>query len=266
MCLIALAWQTHPEYPILMVSNRDEFYARPTRRMDFWPDKPVILAGRDLEAGGTWLGVSRTGRIAALTNVRELPEPRAFSRGHLVTTWLEGTHSPETFTQWLRSKGNQLAGYNLIFGNAEYLFWATNRPPESDCDSDFGAKELAPGIYSLSNASLNTPWPKAELAKRRLQNALGENEPLSLVDFCSVTADRETHADLSYYQEKSLGTERLLALSAQWIHTPDYGTRATTVIRRRGDGLWECLEQTFDAQAQLSASAEFSFKEQELSH
>lgn len=262
MCLIALAWRMHPDYPILMISNRDEFYARATRGMDFWPDKPSILAGRDLEAGGTWLGISREGRIAALTNVRELPEPRAFSRGHLVTTWLEGTHSPQAFTWWLQNKGDQLAGYNLLFGNAEQLFWATNRPPESDFDSDFSTKELAPSIYSLSNASLNTPWPKAELAKQRLQNALGENEVRSLVDFCSVTADRELHSDLSYYEEKSLGTERLLALSAQWIHTPDYGTRATTVVRRSTDGCWECLEQTFDDQAQLSASAEFAFKEQ----
>ena len=261
MCLIALAWQTHPEYPILMVSNRDEFYARATKRMDFWRDKPAILAGRDLEAGGTWLGVSKTGGIAALTNVREPPEPRAFSRGHLVTTWLEGTHSPQAFTRWLQSKGNQLAGYNLLFGDAEQLFWATNRPPGHDCESNFSAKELTPGIYSLSNASLNTPWPKAELAKQRLQVALGENEARSLVDFCSVTADRELHADLSHYEENSMDTERLLALSAQWIHTPDYGTRATTVIRRRIDGLWECLEQTFDDQAQLSASAEFSFEE-----
>jgi uncharacterized protein with NRDE domain len=263
MCLIALAWQTHPDYPILMVSNRDEFYARATQSMDFWTDKPDILAGRDLEAGGTWLGISKKGRIAALTNVREQPEPRAFSRGHLVTAWLEGTQSPQAFKQWLQDKGDQLAGHNLLFGNVEQMFWATNRPPGSDCDTNFSAKALAPGIHSLSNASLNTPWPKVELAKQQLQAAIGENEPLSLVDFCSVTANRDLHSDLSYYEDKNLGAERLLALSAQWIHTPDYGTRATTVIRRSTDGTWECLEQTFNNQAQLSASAEFAFEEQE---
>ena len=142
------------------------------------------------------------------------------------------------------------------------MFWTTNRPLGSDCDPNFSAEALAPGIHSVSNASLNTPWPKVALAKRQLQAAIGENEPLSLVDFCSVTADRERDSDLSYYEEKSLSAERLIALSAQWIHTPDYGTRATTVIRRSTHGSWECLEQTFDDQAQLSSSVEFTFKEQ----
>lgn len=240
-----------------MVSNRDEFYARATQGMHYWPDKPAILAGRDLEAGGTWLGISKRGRIAALTNVREQPEPRAFSRGHLVTAWLEGRHSEHTFAQWVQDQSEQLAGYNLLFGDDENLFWATNRTTESG----FSWRELSPSLYSLSNASLNTPWPKAELAKERLEAALARQHASPLEAWCEIVSDRAVNPDLSHYDEDSMGSERLLALSAQWIHTPDYGTRATTVVRRSKDGYWECLEQTFDDQAQLSASAEFSFQE-----
>src|SRR5258708_8722587 len=171
MCLVLVVWRVHPTYPCLVAANRDEFHARPTARAEWWPDHPQILAGRDLEAGGTWLGVTRTGRFAALTNYRD-PEQRlrsapgaaALSRGTLVTSVLESGASVAEGLDYLRDVGANYNGFNLIFSDGERL---------GIYESVRGAgRELGPGIYGLSNHLLDTPWPKVHNAKTRLQAAL----------------------------------------------------------------------------------------------
>src|SRR5580692_7793165 len=171
MCLVLVVWRTHPQYPCLVAANRDEFHARPTAPAAWWSDHPHILAGRDLEAGGTWLGMTRSGRFAALTNYRD-PErlrernPRAGapSRGALVTSMLESNASVAEGLVHLRQVGAHYNGFNLIFSDGERLGIYESAPAMG--------RELEPGIYGLSNHLLDTPWPKVQHAKSRMEQAL----------------------------------------------------------------------------------------------
>ncbi len=199
MCLVLVVWRVHPTYPCLVAANRDEFHARPTARADWWPDRPGILAGRDLEAGGTWLGVTRTGRFAALTNYRD-PEQRR----------------PEAPSR----VGANYNGFNLIFSDGERL---------GIYESVLGSgRELGPGIYGLSNHLLDTPWPKVQLAKTRLEAALlGLTDTAPLLDL--LRDDRPASDAELPRTGVSLEWERLL--SSAFVRAPDYGTRCSTIIR-----------------------------------
>jgi uncharacterized protein with NRDE domain len=222
MCLILLVWRVHPQYPCLVAANRDEFHGRPAAAADWWPDHPQILAGRDLEAGGTWLGVTRSGRFAALTNYRD-PEQRlkrAPSRGALVTSMLASGASVADGLEYLRRVGANYNGFNLIFSDGARL---------GIYESVRGAgRELGPGIYGLSNHLLDTPWPKVQRSKSRLQAAL-----LGLTDTAPLLAllrDDQPASDEQLPQTGvSLEWERLL--SSAFVRAPDYGTRCSTIIR-----------------------------------
>jgi uncharacterized protein with NRDE domain len=222
MCLVLVVWRVHPQYPCVVAANRDESHARPTARAAWWPDHPQILAGRDLEAGGTWLGVTRTGRFAALTNYRD-PEQRradAPSRGALVTSMLESSASVAEGLAYLREVGANYNGFNLIFSDGERL---------GIYESMRGAgRELGPGIYGLSNHLLDTPWPKVQHAKSRLATAL-----LDMSDTAPVLAllrdDRPAPDDQLPQTGLSLEWERLV--SSAFVRASDYGTRCSTIIR-----------------------------------
>jgi uncharacterized protein with NRDE domain len=222
MCLVLVVWRVHPMYPCLVAANRDEFHARPTARAEWWPDHPEILAGRDLEAGGTWLGVTRTGRFAALTNYRD-PEQRRTgtpSRGALVTSILESGASVAEGLSYLGDVGANYNGFNLIFSDGERL---------GIYESVLGTgRELGPGIYGLSNHLLDTPWPKVQIAKTRLQAALlgltGTAPLLELLRDDRPASDAELPRT-----GVSLEWERLL--SSAFVRGPDYGTRCSTIIR-----------------------------------
>jgi uncharacterized protein with NRDE domain len=209
-------------YPCLVAANRDEFHARPTARAEWWPDHPEILAGRDLEAGGTWLGVTRTGRFAALTNYRD-PEQRRTgtpSRGALVASILESGASVAEGLSYLGDVGANYNGFNLIFSDGERL---------GIYESVLGTgRELGPGIYGLSNHLLDTPWPKVQIAKTRLQAALlgltGTAPLLELLRDDRPASDAELPRT-----GVSLEWERLL--SSAFVRGPDYGTRCSTIIR-----------------------------------
>src|SRR3979411_277233 len=168
MCLVLVVWRVHPHYCCLVAANRDEFHARPTAPAGWWPDHPQILAGRDLEAGGTWLGLTRTGRFAALTNYRDaqLRRRQAPSRGELVTGMLESGASVAEYLTYLRDVGANYNGFNLIFSDGERLGIFESVPGTG--------RELGPGIYGLSNHLLDTPWPKVQNAKSGLQAALAD--------------------------------------------------------------------------------------------
>ena len=227
MCLVLVVWRTHPQYPCLVAANRDEFHARPTAAAAWWPDHSQILAGRDLEAGGTWLGMTRTGRFAALTNYRD-PEQRqtqAPSRGALVTYMLESGVSVAEGLAYLRAEGPDYNGFNMIFSDGERL---------GIFESTRGAgRELGPGIYGLSNHLLDTPWPKVQKAKSRLQAALSnitDTAPL-----LALLRDDRPAPDAQLPQTGvSVEWERLL--SSAFVRAQDYGTRCSTIIRIEAQG------------------------------
>src|SRR5262245_10572919 len=155
MCLLVLAWDMHPRYRLVFAGNRDEFHERPSAPLGWWTDSPRILAGRDLQAGGTWLGLSRQGRFGVVTNFRDLQRPLegAPSRGALITRWLAGEAPLDGFLEELHESAARYAGFNLLLSDGESLVYASNRLPEF-------SRTLAPGIYGLSNHLLDTPWPK----------------------------------------------------------------------------------------------------------
>lgn len=222
MCLVLVVWRKHSRYPCVVAANRDEFHARPTARAEWWPDHPRILAGRDLEAGGTWLGISRTGRFAALTNYRDPRQrPRqAPSRGALVTTLLESDASVAEGLAYLRGVGTNYNGFNLIFSDGEHL---------GIYESVRGAgRELEPGIYGLSNHLLDTPWPKVQNAKSRLEAAL--SEMTDTAPLLALLRDEQPAPDAQLPQT-GVGLEWERLLSSAFVRAADYGTRCSTIIR-----------------------------------
>jgi uncharacterized protein with NRDE domain len=237
MCLILVAWRMHPEYSCVVAANRDEFHSRPAAPAAWWLDHPQILAGRDLEAGGTWLGVTRTGRFAALTNYRD-PEQRrmeAPSRGSLVVSMLESDAPVAECLRHLSEVGAAYNGFNLIFSDGERL---------GIYESVRGSgRELGPGVYGLSNHLLDTPWPKVENAKSRLHAALrGLDDNALLLD---VLRDERPAPD-AQLPRTGVGIEWERLLSSAFVRASDYGTRCSTIIRIEPKGRAYFAEWSWD--------------------
>jgi uncharacterized protein with NRDE domain len=222
MCLVLVAWRGDAEYPCVIAANRDELHERPTAAAHWWQTQPPILAGEDLQAGGTWLGITRTGRFAALTNYRD-PETRREgtpSRGTLVTTILKSTDSTERSLDYLREVGARYNGFSLIFSDGERL---------AVYESALGVgRQLGPGIYGLSNHLLDTPWPKVQNAKSRLSESLSKLADTSAA--LALLRDEEPAPD-EHLPNTGVGLEWERLLSSAFIRAPDYGTRCSTVIR-----------------------------------
>ena len=222
MCLVLLAWRGHAKYPCVMEANRDELHSRAAAAARWWPSRPPILAGRDLSAGGTWLGVTRTGRFAALTNYRD-PEqrrPGTPSRGTLVTSILMSGDTIEQSLETLSRVSADYNGFNLLFSDGARL---------AVYESVLGVgRELGPGIYGLSNHLLDTPWPKVETAKSRLSRALSESATSHAI-FELLRDDAPAPDEQLPRTGLSLSWERLL--SSAFVRAPDYGTRCSTVLR-----------------------------------
>jgi uncharacterized protein with NRDE domain len=251
MCLILLAWRSHANFPCVIAANRDEFHARAAAPASWWSGAPQILAGRDLRAGGTWLGITRSGRFAALTNYRDPEQRRAGtpSRGTLVTSILQSGASTEELLQHLREVGGAYHGFNLIFSDGERL---------AIYESMSGVgRELRPGIYGLSNHLLDTPWPKVQQAKSRLSAALSD-----LTDTRAALAllrDAEPAADnLLPITGMSLEWERLL--SSAFIRSKDYGTRCSTVVRVDARQQVSFDEWTWDTLGQETHKVSIQFR------
>lgn len=209
MCLIVLGWRAHPDFPLVVAANRDEFHARPAAAAQFWSDRPEILAGRDLEARGTWMGISRNGRFAAVTNYRGAREPRAIeSRGALVTRFLQESSSPGDSMK--KINGSQYSGFNLLADDGKELWWMSNR--------DGTPRKLEPGVYGLGNLLLESP--DVEPAKQRFRSAI---DPAPAVE------------------------PLFTVLAASKILNPEYGTRCSTVYLREKNGRIRYAERTFDA-------------------
>lgn len=253
MCLILLAWRAHRRYPLVVAANRDEFFVRPTAPARFWDDAPQVLAGRDLEAGGAWLGITRGGRFAALTNFRD-PErnrPGAPSRGELVASFLRGSESPSAYLEQIAPRAGEYNGFNLLVGKAREMRYFSNVSEES---AHIGA--LPPGIYGLSNHLLDTPWPKVARGKSALAaalDALPDTGPLF-----DLLRDEQPAPDEELPRTGvSLDWERLL--SAAFIRSPTYGTRSSTVVLRDRAGWTNFTEQTWNADGSPGQRVEKSF-------
>lgn len=223
MCLIAFAHRAHPAYPLVVAANRDELHARPSAPAAWWPDAPGVLAGRDLRAGGTWMGITRTGRFAAVTNYREWPpEAGELSRGALVAGFLAGELAPAEYAARVDAEGARYAGFNLLLGDGDTLVYLSNRAP--------GPRTLAPGVYALSNHLLDTPWPKVRRARRAMDDALaaagGDAWDGALWE---MLADRVVAAD-DDLPATGVGAERERLLSPPFIAGDEYGTRSSTVL------------------------------------
>jgi uncharacterized protein with NRDE domain len=220
--LIFVAWRQHPTYRLVVAANRDEYYARPTAPAAFWDEAPGVLAGRDLKAGGTWLGVSRDGRFAALTNFRrgDVVRRDAPSRGHLVSDYLRSRSKPDEYLEMLAPRAADYDGFNLLVGNLDQLYWFSNVGAD--------ARELEPGVYGIANRLLDTPWPKVVRGKAVFTELI--REPHVNVDaMFDLLADRQL-ADDADLPDTGIGLERERALSPLFIATSDYGTRSSTVV------------------------------------
>lgn len=229
MCLIAFAWNVHPRWRLVLAGNRDEFHARPTAPLARWADAPVI-AGRDLEAGGTWLGVSAAGRCGVVTNVRDPLAPQdGRSRGLLVTDWLRGDAGAAVHAQALRAVAADYRPFNLLTFGARDAFYLGNRPRPR-------AQAVEPGVHGLSNADFNTPWPKTRRLMERLRAWLDQGGD-DVAPLFAALADGQPAPD-DELPDTGIGRERERRLSAAFIGGTEYGTRASTVvlIGRAGDG------------------------------
>lgn len=259
MCLIAFRYSDHPEYALVFAGNRDEFYERPTAPAQFWDDAPHVLAGRDRKAGGTWLGVTRTGRWAAITNVRDPSsrDPDAPSRGQLVADALTGSQPPEDYVRSVAARATQYNGFNLLVGSPSACWHLTNRADlTEDADDPVRMQAVAPGTHGLSNATLDTPWPKVKRGTRKLDAALADGAgPERLLDLLD---DREPAPD-DELPDTGVGQAVERMLSPLFIESPDYGTRSSTVLLIRHDGRVTFAERTFERGTPVG-TREFSFE------
>ena len=241
MCLILLSYDIHPVYRVVLAANRDEYYDRPTEPLAFWDDISDILASRDLKRSGVWLGVTRTGRIAAITNYREpfLRLENAPSRGLLVSDFLSGTESPKHYLDNIKTTGHRYNGFNLLLGDRSGLFYYSNKGNN--------IQKLQPGFYGLSNHLLDTPWPKIEKGKAALEALLEGGDKIDLEDVFHVLADRSYPPD---DQLPNTGVDRdwERVLSPLFITSPSYGTRSSSVVVMERTGRVIFAERTFEPQ------------------
>ena len=247
MCLILVAWRVHPDYPLVVAANRDEFHARPTAVAERWAEAAHVIAGRDLEAGGTWLGVTDTGRFAAVTNVREPGAPKGpRSRGCLTRDYLIGAMTPQAYSASIKDEA--FSGFNLLVADAEHLCYRSNR--------DGPPRVLPPGVYGVSNHLLDTPWPKLATAKASFAQALDQlpdEQP-----FFDLLADDEIVSDENL-PATGVPLEWERRLSAVFVHSPDYGTRASTLLLHHRNGAGVMIERSFGPGANFTGEARLMY-------
>ena len=249
MCLIVLSIGQHSGYPLILAANRDEFHARPTQEAHWWQDKPDVLGGRDLQAGGTWLAVHRNGRFATVTNFGEArrPTPQQHSRGLLVTGFLDGDMTPTDYLETI--DGNAFAGFNLLVGDAKDVAYLSNRGE--------GVRTLAPGTYGLSNTLLDGPWHKIQRSRTNMEGLVdaGQVDEASLL---GLMADRH-RAPAEQVEPGHLDFDTAYALTAAFIVLPNYGTRCTTLLRADRDAIWRFTERRFGPDGKQTGESHFSF-------
>jgi len=256
MCLIAFALDVHPLYRLILAGNRDEFHARPTIPLARWNDVPDVLAGRDLEAGGTWMGVSTRGRACVVTNVREPLRPGDFaSRGLLASDYLRTTRSAEESANALLATAERYRPFNLLLFDQHDARFVSNRPQPNTL-------VITPGIHGLSNATLDTPWPKTRRLKQALRDWISKPradfEHEDFADLFAVLADETLAADAEL-PNTGVGIEIERRLSPAFIRGAHYGTRACSVVAITHGGAAVFIERRFGAEAAFEGETTLRF-------
>ena len=254
MCLIALQLHEHPLYKMVLVANRDEAYTRPTAAASFWKEHPYVLAGKDLLQMGTWLGITKEGRFAALTNIYDsavtVPE-NPVSRGQIVIDYLTTTQSAPEFLSHLQDNRLNYAGFNLLLGDIDHLWHFNNHTNQ--------VNSLRTGIHGLSNASLNDPWPKVLKATSHLQQIPSKNTALDpnglLTAFMDTSLPSEKNALLTGTSSLNLEQET----PPIFIKTPEYGTVSTTVLLVDYSNNVTFIERSYSKEG-ISGEVNYSFK------
>ncbi len=250
MCLLVFGYKSTPEYPLIVAGNRDEFYDRPTAPADVWPEAPHVLGGRDRKAGGTWMGVTRSGHWGVVTNVRAPDSYRedARSRGDLVADYLRAEPDPNAYLDEVAARAQQYNGFNLLVGTPESLYYFSTRESE--------VRAVTPGIHGLSNDRLDTPWPKVERARRGLRRRIGNEHDDEEALFELLTDRRRAPPDA--LPDTGIGHEKERMLSSIFIDGARYGTRASTILRISHTGRVVFAERTFEA-GESAETRRFSF-------
>ena len=254
MCLIVIGWRASADFPLLVAANRDEWRDRPARAAHWWEDHPQILAGRDLQAGGTWMGVTRRGRFAAVTNFRDPSDRRstARSRGELVTQFLLSAAAPADFLAGIAARAGDYNGFNLVVGDGASLWYFGSR--------EGNAREIEPGVHGLSNHVLDEPWPKVTRGRAAMERALAAADPTpALFD---LLGDRGGVPD-GDLPDTGVGIEWERRLASALITGADYGTRASTVVSLTAAGEVRFEERTRAADGGESGRQKYAFRQME---
>ncbi len=252
MCLIVFAWHAHPQYDLILAANRDEFHRRPAQAAEFWPEAPQLLAGRDLTQGGAWCGVTREGRIAAVTNFRDpsMAEAGKQSRGHLVRDYLQGNIDAARAAAQVEAQKKTYSEFNLLLGDRDSLWYVGSR--------NGGPDSIKPGIQGLSNGLLNTAWPKVTYAKDALASLLAQ-ERVTHEALFSLLASRHIATD-EELPDTGIGLQMERFLSAPFITSDAYGTRASTVVLISREGEVRFVERRFDSRGECSGETDEQFR------
>jgi len=248
MCLILFAYRVVPGAPLIVAANRDEYFARPAAPAALWADHPEILAGRDLSAGGTWLGVSTTGRFAALTNFRNPADHRrdAPSRGELVKAFLTGRMSAESYVHGLAREAEAYNGFCLLVGDGDHLFFYSNRAEVP--------LKVQPGVHGLANDLLDTPWAKVVKGRAGLERLTGS--PFSIDDHLALLDDM-VPADERDLPQVGVDIERERRLSSLRILSALYGTRCSTVVRITSAGAIDFAERSYRTDGEIAGEVRY---------
>ena len=253
MCLLLVAHRACPGYRLIVAANRDEYHRRATAAANHWQDQPAILAGRDLEGGGTWLGLNVAGRFATVTNVRSANAVRHSprSRGLIVSDFLLAEHDATTYAARLMPAAHDYDGFNLLAWDGEILSWLSNQAA--------APRTLADGIYTLSNASLDTPWPKTERLRHAFSKVMDNHRGDPVAGLLEVLRDTARAVD-AQLPDTGIGVERERWLSSIFIEGDGYGTRCSSVLTINDAGHVSFHERRYDGEAQVSGDSRFEFE------
>lgn len=252
MCLIFLSYKQNKEYPLIVLANRDEFYKRPTQPAHYWVENSNILAGKDLEGGGTWMGITKNGYMSMLTNYRDIAniKSNAPTRGKLVSDYLQGEFSPKEYLLALSKTGSNYNGYSLITGSFDDPWYYSN----------YGNKvaQLGTGLYGLSNALLDSKWPKIETGKSALAPLLTKEKIDKEALFALMT--NPDLAENDQLPETGLPIEKERAISSRFINIEGYGTRCTTLIIVDKNGNVDFTERQYENGVVTGEEHKFNFQ------
>jgi uncharacterized protein with NRDE domain len=252
MCLLVLAWRCNAHYRLVVAANRDEYHEREAAPLAKWPPPAELLAGRDLRAQGTWLGIDRERRFGVVTNFRELQRTPAGapSRGDLIPSYLGAASGAAAFFTALAERAQQYSGFNLLLADADSLWYGSNRATPF-------ARELPPGVYGLSNELLDTPWPKLQRVRAGFESWLHAAQPAGSAELFALLADHTPTEGPLPGDAGGLPPEWQRALSAPFVLHPKYGTRCSTVLLLAPDGALDLIERRFDAQGNALGDTAF---------